>query len=104
MKYGGRAAWRGAKIAFKLSKPLVRRRARRRAAEVRAVSRAVGESFATYAPLAARGAGLAEPAKRARTAPRIALGAVMGAGAVYLFEPERGRELRQSVKERVGAG
>ena len=65
----------------------MKRRTRRKAERLGDL---LGTTLATYGPQAAQQLGLAEPPKKKRTAPRVALGIVIGATAVYFFEPERG--------------
>jgi hypothetical protein len=60
-----------------------------------------GTKFAVPAAKAAYALGLIEPPKPKRTAPRIAAGAVLGAGAVYLLDPEQGKQHRRRVAQLV---
>jgi gas vesicle protein len=105
------ATWTGvrrsapaAKFAFKIGKSMAKRRSRSRMQRLGATARttgdwiaATGELLATYGPQAAQELGLIEAPKRKRTAPRVAAGVVIGAGAVYFFEPERGRAHREKL-------
>ncbi|MGE5617393.1 MAG: hypothetical protein ACM3UX_00500 [Candidatus Woesearchaeota archaeon] len=99
---GTKIARPASKAGLKASKPVLKRRARRRAAQLDRASRSLGEALAVYAPRAAYDLGLAEPPKPRRTAPRLVAGAVIGASAVYFLEPEHGKEHRQKVAQLVG--
>ena len=98
-----------AKLAFKVGKPLVMRRARQGVERISEAAERFGEAattlgavLATYGPDAARQLGLLEPPpKPKRTAPRVLIGIVIGAGAVYLLDPEHGQERRQQVVDLV---
>jgi hypothetical protein len=61
------------------------------------VGEVVGVLMAMYGPLAARQLGWAEVPKQKRTAPRVAAGVVIGAGAVYFLEPKGGPGRREQV-------
>jgi hypothetical protein len=105
---GARFAWPVAKAAvpvrkagLKASKPLRKRRARRRVEKVNDLARQAAEVLTVYAPRTAYELGLAEPPKSKRTAPRVAAGVVIGASAVYFLEPEHGREHREKVAQLV---
>ncbi|HZU59663.1 MAG TPA: hypothetical protein VE983_01790 [Solirubrobacteraceae bacterium] len=54
---------------------------------------------------AARQLGLVveQPPKK-RTAPRVAIGILIGAGGAYLLDPERGAERRHRLSKLLGAG
>ncbi len=93
-----------ARGSFKVAKPLIKRRARQQAASVGDALRALGdaakvlgETLVTYGPPALYELGLIEPPKQKRSAPRIALGVLIGATAVYFLEPGVGGEHRQQV-------
>ena len=45
----------------------------------------------------ARQFGLVEEPKAKRSAPRVVTGALIGAGAMYLLEPQHGRQHREQV-------
>lgn len=98
---GTRAAVPAVKLGGKAGKPLLKRRARQRTDQLLGVSRKVGEALTVYGPQAAYELGLAEPPKPKRTAPRLAAGMVIGAGAVYFLEPGQGREHREKVAQLV---
>jgi hypothetical protein len=66
------------------------------------IGEAVGMVVAMYGPLAARQLGWAEVPKQKRTAPRVAAGAVIGAGAVYFLEPKCGPGRREQVLRLMG--
>jgi hypothetical protein len=99
---GTQVAWPAGKLGFKVTKPLLKRRARKRVEQVGEVVRTAGEVLAVYGPQAAYELGLAEPPKPKRTAPRVAAGVIIGASAVYFLEPEHGREHRKKVAQLVG--
>jgi hypothetical protein len=63
--------------------------------------RSAGETLVTYGPQAAQNLGLVEVPKPKRTAPRVAAGVVIGAGAMYFLEPEHGKEHREKVAHLV---
>ena len=98
---GTRVAVPTVKFAAKARKPLVKRRARRRADRLGKAARKFGEVVVEYGPTAAYELGLAEPPKEKRTAPRVVAGIVIGATAVYFLEPEQGPERRKKVAELV---
>lgn len=96
---GGRLV---ARVARTVGPPLARRRARNRAAELGDTMRSVGRTIVTYVPPLAREISYAvEPPPRPRTAPRVAAGFVLGAGAMYFLEPDQGAAHRASVRELV---
>ena len=101
LRLGARAGSGAAKVGFKLSKPVVKRRARHRAQRIGGAARTIGETLVVYGPQAAYELGLAEPPKEKRTGPRVAAGVVIGAGAMYFLEPGHGREHRQKVAQLV---
>jgi hypothetical protein len=88
-------------FAVKASKPFAKRRMRQRAERLGDAARTIGETLVIYGPPAAYELGLAEPPKPKRTAPRVAVGIVIGASAVYFLEPEHGREHREKVAQLV---
>ncbi len=107
-RIGARAGKPAAKLGLKTSPSLAKRRARRGIVSVGEVARDIGdaargfgEELATYGPQAAVELGLVEAPKPKRTAPRVAAGMVLGAGAVYFLEPEAGRQHRQKVMNLV---
>ncbi len=87
--------------ALKVAKPIARRKVRQRVQRAGDTARVIGETLAVYGPQAAQELGLVEPPKEKRTAPRVAAGVVIGAGAVYFLEPEHGREHREKVAQLV---
>jgi hypothetical protein len=102
-KLSVKSAKPAAKISFGPSKALAKRRVRRRANQVGQTARTVGEVLLIQAPDAAEELGLIERRAPKRTAPRVAAGVVIGAGAMYLLEPgEHGREHREKVSALVG--
>lgn len=99
---GARAARPAGKLTFKASKPLLKRRARQRAQQLGDAAKTAGEALAVYGPRAAYELGLADPPKPRRTTPRVALGVVIGASAMYFLEPGHGKEHREKVAQLVG--
>lgn len=99
---GAQAALPVGKLGLKASKPLLKRKARRRIDQLDSAAHALGEVLAVQGPRAAYELGLAEPPKPKRTVPRVAAGMIIGAGAVYFLEPEHGREHREKVAQIVG--
>lgn len=95
---GGTAMGR---TAAKMTLPIVRRRTRRRIGGLADTARDIGQTLVTYGPDAAVNLGLIEAPKRKRTAPKVAAGAVLGAGAMYFLEPEHGKEHREKVAQLV---
>jgi hypothetical protein len=86
-----------AKLAFRASKPLLKRRARQSAEQFTDTARTVATILAIYGPLVGQELGLVEAPKSKRTAPRVAVGIVIGASAVYFLEPRYGRERREQL-------
>jgi len=99
---GAKAAAPVGKLSLKASRPLLKRKALRQAEKVGEAARTLGEALVVYGPQAAYELGLAEPPKRKRTAPRLAAGIVIGAGAMYFLEPGVGRQHREKVAQLVG--
>jgi hypothetical protein len=92
-----------AKAGFGYRKALAKRRARQRAERVGETARTVGEVLLIKAPDAAQELGLIERPAPRRTAPRVAVGVLIGAGAMYLLEPgSHGKEHREKVAALVG--
>ncbi len=102
IRTGAQAVRPAGKLGFKLGKPWSKRRARQKAETIGDAARALGESLALYVPQAAYGLGLVEPPKPKRTAPRVIVGVVIGAAAVYFLEPEHGAERRHQLAEILG--
>src|SRR5205823_301616 len=84
-----RASWTSVKGAVKMGKPVAKRPARQRVEQIGQTVRTTGALVAMYGPLAVQALGLVEPPKRKRTLPRVAVGIVIGAGAMYFFGPQR---------------
>lgn len=97
VRTGAKAARPLAMAGLKAAKPIVRLKVRRRAEEIGETARLIGEAVLVYGPVAAQELGLVEPPKEKRTAPRVAAGMVVGAGAMYLLEPGQGREHREKL-------
>lgn len=102
VRVGARAAKPASKFVIKTGTPLVKRRARKRVVRMGETARTVGVILATYGPPAAQELGLVETPKPKRTAPRLAIGIVIGAAAVYFLEPSSGRAHREQVLRLVG--
>jgi hypothetical protein len=66
------------------------------------IGEVIGATMAIYGPMAARQLGWVEAPKEKRTAPRVAAGVVIGAGAVYFLEPRGGPERRERVLGLIG--
>jgi len=86
-----------AKLTFRVSKPLLKRRARQSAEQLADTARTLATIVAIYGPLVGQELGLVEAPKPRRTAPCIAAGSVIGASAVYFLEPQYGRERREQL-------
>jgi hypothetical protein len=97
IRIGARTIAPVAKLGYAVSKPRLRRRARRRAERLGDAAHTVGEVLTKFGPEAAWELGLAERPKPKRTAPRVAAGIVVGAGTMYLLEPGHGSEHRQQL-------
>lgn len=98
---GTKVALPAGRAGLKASKPLLKRGARKRVEQLDRASRTLGEALAVHAPRAAYDLGLAEPPKSKRTAPRIIVGVLIGASAVYFLEPGHGKEHREKVAQLV---
>lgn len=79
-----------AKLAVRIGMPVAKRRGRQRVEQIGDTVRTTGQLLATYGPQTAQALGLTERPKRKRTLPRVALGVLIGAGAMYFFGPQRG--------------
>lgn len=95
---------KASKLGAKAAKPIVKRRAKNRAQTIGGGLMTVGEALrsaadelVTYGPSAAQELGLVEAPKPRRTAPRVLVGVVIGAGAMYFLDPEHGKEHRDQV-------
>jgi hypothetical protein len=99
LRLGAQPTRPAGKFGLKAGKPLLKRRACRRAARLGETARTMGETLVTYGPQAAYELGLAEPPKPKRTTPRVAAGVLLGASAMYFLEPEHGREHREKLTE-----
>jgi hypothetical protein len=84
------ASWASVKAAVKVGKPVAKKQARQRIKGIGTTARTTGALVAMYGPLAVQALGLVEVPKRKRTLPRVAVGVVIGAGAMYFFGPQRG--------------
>lgn len=92
------------KFGAKAATPVAKRKARKGVNRVERfgdAAAAFGRELVEYGPQAAQELGLVELPKPKRTAPRLAAGVVLGAGAVYFLEPENGREHREKVLKLV---
>lgn len=90
------------KAGLKAGKPLAKRRIRQRAEQLDRASHTLGQALAVYAPQVAYELGLAQPPKPKRMVPRILVGVVIGASAMYFLEPGHGKEHREKVVQLVG--
>lgn len=84
-RLGVRAARPPSKLAFKVAKPMVKRRVLARADEFVDTAQTVGQILVIYGPMVAYELGLAERPKPKRTAPRVAVGIAIGAAATYVL-------------------
>lgn len=101
---GARVARPAGKLELKASKPTIERQARRRvdqlgeaAQQLSEAVRTTGRILAVDGPAVAYALGLAEPPKPKRTAPRVAVGIVIGASAMYLLDAEHREKVAQLV-------
>jgi hypothetical protein len=78
-----RAAMPVAKLAFRVGKPVAKRKVRRRAQRLGTTARTAGEWVVVFGPIAAEALGLVEAPKRRHTGWRVVVGVLMGAGAMY---------------------
>lgn len=90
------------KTGFRLHRRRARGRALVQAERLQGMARTAGETLATYGPPAAEALGLTEPPKKAKTGPAVAVGAVLGAGAVYFLEPNAGAARRARIQRLIG--
>jgi hypothetical protein len=87
-----------AKAGLNFRKGLAKRRAQRRVERAGRAARSVGYAVLVQAPQAAQELGLIDRPAPKRTAPRVAVGVLIGAGAMYLLEPGApGRQHREQV-------
>lgn len=94
-----------AKGGMRFGKTIAKRKANRRIEEVGKriedvgkTARTVGETIAIYGPEAAQLFGWVEPPKPKRTAPRVLVGVIIGATAMFLLEPgDQGKARREKV-------
>lgn len=86
LKVGAKSTSPVAKIGLKTGAPVAKRQARKRFESFGETARTVAEDLVTYGPSAAQELGLVDAPKPKRTAPRVAVGVVIGAGAVLLVE------------------
>jgi hypothetical protein len=88
-----------AKGGMRFGKAIAKRKLNRRIEDVGRTARTVGETIAIYGPEAAQFFGWVEPPKRKRTAPRVLVGVVLGATAMYMLEPSgAGKERRAKAR------
>ncbi len=97
------AAPPAAKLALKRRRRRARRRSREQAERISDAARTASSALANYGPAAAEALGLTEPPKPKRTGPRVGFGMLIGAGAMYLLEPEKGSARRQKVKGMIAS-
>ncbi len=97
-KFAAKAAAPAAKGGLKVTKAIGKRKAGRSLEDLGEAARGFLDLLAVYAPEAAQALGWVEPPKPKRTAPRVLVGVVIGAAAMYLLEPgTAGREHRAQV-------
>lgn len=93
-----------AKGAFKLAKPMAKRRGSRGVDSVADTMRQLEGQLLGLARQAQVTVKPARPSKLARTAPRVAAGALFGAGAAaYLLDPDKGEEHRRTLARLIGS-
>jgi len=80
-----RAGKRPAKLAWRVRKIVIRRKARAQIRRLSATGRNVVLFASIYGPMAAEAFGLVEAPKPRRRAPAFAAGVVVGAGALYVL-------------------
>jgi hypothetical protein len=101
-RFVAKASAPAAKGGLRLGKTVGKRKANRRLEDVGKTARTVGQTIATYGPEAAQLLGWVEPPKPKRTAPRVLVGVVIGAAAMYLLEPsDAGKERRSKARALV---
>lgn len=90
------------RLGLKTGKPIARRKVRKRIGQIERFGETageVGETVLLCSALIAEGLGLVERPKPRPAAPLFASGLVIGASAVYFFEPEYGRKHRDKLLE-----
>lgn len=97
-----RVTLRAAAPPAKLGWRIARRRARSELERFGGVARTTAELLVASCG-AAQEIGLVQGPKPKRTGPALVLGIVIGAGAVYFLEPERGPDHRRRVQGLFGA-
>ena len=85
-KMAGKTARPVAKFGFRAAKPMTKRRAKSRFEKIGETLRSAADEIVTYGPSAAVELGLVEAPKPKRTAPRVLVGVLIGAGAMYAVE------------------
>jgi hypothetical protein len=94
-------------FGWKVAKPLAKRRARKRAEHVGEAVRAAAVTVSTYTPKVVRTVeSLTAPPKRRPVSPALVgvplgAGVLVGGAAVYLLEPQVGREHRRQLRRLV---
>lgn len=86
-RWVAKASTPAAKGGMRLGKTIAKRKLSHRIEDVGKTARAVRETIAIYGPEAAQLFGWVEPPKPKRTAPRVLVGIVIGATAMFLLEP-----------------
>lgn len=90
-----------ARLGARAYAPIVKRRTRTRIGSIGGTAREYGELLVNYGPSAAQELGLVSAPKAKHTAPRVAAGVIIGAGAMYFLEPEHGAEHREKARSLV---
>ena len=102
-KPAAKIATPAAKVGVRYRQAVAKRRTRQRAQRTGETARMVGEVLLVKAPDAAQELGLIQRPAPKRTIPRVAVGVLIGAGAMYLLEPgSHGKEHRKKVAALVG--
>jgi hypothetical protein len=91
-----------ARLSLNVGKRFAKQRAQRRMEQVNDAVNALAALVTAYGPILARQLGIVEePQPARRTAPLVAGGALVGAGAVYFLEPGAGRRHREQVQHLI---
>lgn len=87
-----------ARLGVTVGKRVARRQAREQIKQISDAVNTLSMLVSTYGPQLVKQLGLIEEPKRKRTAPRFVAGALIGAGTMYLLEPQTGSEHRQQLQ------
>lgn len=87
-----------ARLGMSIGKRVARRQARRQVKQLGDAVNTLSLLASTYAPQIARQLGVVEEPKRRRTGSRFLTGALLGAGTMYLLEPQTGQQHREQLQ------